>query len=534
MTKSDLYMSNISLPYGRISDMGILQRKFSGTVDPNLICSVCREVFDNPVRTKTCGHVFCQDCVGEWICFGNDNCPECRKALSQSDISVDRLIASLIGNLTVNCPNGREHQEKKQLEDRIFRQTLLRASSSSSSTSNDNNNNNNNNNNNGSTDGGNKKSMKQQQTRKQKLLDQQYNKQRPNKRRKRSVPGSRKNTSKNASSTTTTITTTTTTTSTSEDEDGDANTKSKKSSSSLKKKSIEENDDDEEDNGDNSKNDNKDDTKEEELYCTWTGKYSELENHVRTCKHEKVSCTHNEFGCAFIGKRFELETHLKCQCVFDKVKEILYSQKKELKETKDKLEETNSQKTHLETVLAAHTGSWLKEIQIGTKLDAKDKFGRWYEGTIIAMHGNDQVRVHFDGWNSNFDELMVKSPERLAPLHLHSIKRKNKRKAQRKFRDFEDGDIIDCKDTMGDWYESVVLDVKDDQVLIHYEGWPNVWDEWIDKSSSRLAPYRTHSLRVGAAHARFLYSQQQQQLQQQNLMRQNHHQNFVNRSRSWF
>ena len=137
-----------------------------------------------------------------------------------------------------------------------------------------------------------------------------------------------------------------------------------------------------------------------------------------------------------------------------------------MKETKDKLEETNSQKTHLETVLAAHTGSWLKEIQIGTKLDAKDKFGRWYEGTIIAMHGNDQVRVHFDGWNSNFDELMVKSPERLAPLHLHSIKRKNKRKAQRKFRDFEDGDIIDCKDTMGDWYESVVLDVKDDQVLI--------------------------------------------------------------------
>ena len=102
MTKSDLYMSNTPLPYRRISDMGILQRKFSGTVDPNLICSVCREVFDNPVRTKTCGHVFCQDCVGEWIRFGNDNCPECRKALSQSDISVDRLIASLIGNLTLS------------------------------------------------------------------------------------------------------------------------------------------------------------------------------------------------------------------------------------------------------------------------------------------------------------------------------------------------------------------------------------------------------------------------------------------------
>ena len=75
--------------------------------------------------------------------------------------------------------------------------------------------------------------------------------------------------------------------------------------------------------------------------------------------------------------------------MFDKVKKFCIH-KKRIERNKDKLEETNSQKTHLETVLAAHTGSWLKEIQIGTKLDAKDKFGRWYEGTIIAMHGNDK------------------------------------------------------------------------------------------------------------------------------------------------
>ena len=80
---------------------------------------------------------------------------------------------------------------------------------------------------------------------------------------------------------------------------------------------------------------------------------------------------------------------------------------------------------------------------------------------------------------------------------------------------------------MGDWYESVVLDVKDNQVLIHYEGWPNVWDEWIDKSSSRLAPYRTHSLRVGMAQARLLYTQQQQQAMHHQRQRQ-----FL--SRSWF
>jgi hypothetical protein len=504
--------------------MGIHQRKFIGTVDPNLVCSVCREVFDIPVRTSTCGHVFCQQCVGEWLRFGNENCPECRKALKESDISVDRLLSSLIGNLIAHCPNGKEHQEKKALEDDMFRETVLKRGSPETSLSRQTNSDGNKSTQNSSSRKCKKKSLVQNQ----KTLSGQPN-ERPAKRRRKGLSNANKNTN-------TTTTTTTTTTSTAATPKKTSNniiddTKSKNNNNKTTLPAVNSNEKKIKSNENEIETGVTEEEREVGSFCSWTGKYSELENHVNSCRHEKVTCTHNEFGCKFIGKRYALVEHLQFQCVFHKVKNILYSQKKIINETKEKLQDLESQNAHLETILLAQTGSWLKEIQVGTKLDAKDKFGRWYEGTVIAMHGADQVRIHFDGWNSNFDELMVKSSERLAPLHLHSIKRKNKRKAQRKFRDFEDGDIIDCKDTMGDWYESAVLDIKDGQVLIHYEGWPNVWDEWIDKSSNRLAPYRTHSLRGGAAHARFLYSQQQQH---QNLMQQRSHYNFIHSSRSWF
>mgnify|MGYP000919688386 FL=1 len=46
---------------------------------------------------------------------------------------------------------------------------------------------------------------------------------------------------------------------------------------------------------------------------------------------------------------------------------------------------------------------------------------------------------------------------------------------------------------MGDWYESTIVEANEDQVLVHYENWSNIWDEWISRSSDRLAPLRTHS-----------------------------------------
>mmetsp|Transcript_5340 Transcript_5340/g.8392 ORF Transcript_5340/g.8392 Transcript_5340/m.8392 type:complete len:437 (+) Transcript_5340:49-1359(+) len=61
------------------------------------------------------------------------------------------------------------------------------------------------------------------------------------------------------------------------------------------------------------------------------------------------------------------------------------------------------------------------------------------------------------------------------------------------WRDFEIGDRLDALDTQQKWYESVVRDVKEDKILVHFEKWSAKWDEWIEASSERLAPLSTHS-----------------------------------------
>lgn len=60
-------------------------------------------------------------------------------------------------------------------------------------------------------------------------------------------------------------------------------------------------------------------------------------------------------------------------------------------------------------------------------------------------------------------------------------------------RQFFVGQWLDVKDTVDQWLEATVLDINDGKVLIHYNGWPSRWDEWIDFSSPRIAPFRTRT-----------------------------------------
>jgi hypothetical protein len=55
------------------------------------------------------------------------------------------------------------------------------------------------------------------------------------------------------------------------------------------------------------------------------------------------------------------------------------------------------------------------------------------------------------------------------------------------------GQWIDVKDTVNQWLEAQVIDVKDDKVYVHYNGWGVRWDEWIDMNSDRIRPFRYYT-----------------------------------------
>lgn len=56
------------------------------------------------------------------------------------------------------------------------------------------------------------------------------------------------------------------------------------------------------------------------------------------------------------------------------------------------------------------------------------------------------------------------------------------------------GQWIDVKDTIDQWLEAEVINIEDDKVYVHYNGWGSRWDEWIELSSPRIAPFRTHTV----------------------------------------
>jgi len=55
------------------------------------------------------------------------------------------------------------------------------------------------------------------------------------------------------------------------------------------------------------------------------------------------------------------------------------------------------------------------------------------------------------------------------------------------------GQWIDVKDTIDQWLEAQIIDVKDDKVYIHYNGWGTRWDEWIEMKCDRIRPFRFHT-----------------------------------------
>ena len=59
----------------------------------------------------------------------------------------------------------------------------------------------------------------------------------------------------------------------------------------------------------------------------------------------------------------------------------------------------------------------LSEVEVGMRLEASDKFGWWYTAKVVKLDRRKRgVLVHFEGWNSRFDEFIPIGGERLRHL----------------------------------------------------------------------------------------------------------------------
>jgi hypothetical protein len=82
------------------------ERKFVCLDDVSkfLYCSICDDIFRNPVRLKSCGHTFCYNCILKWSNH-NANCPLCREKFKYDDIRIDLIATNIINDLEIYCIN---------------------------------------------------------------------------------------------------------------------------------------------------------------------------------------------------------------------------------------------------------------------------------------------------------------------------------------------------------------------------------------------------------------------------------------------
>ena len=81
--------------------MGIEQERFV-QVDPELICCICANVFEDPTESP-CQHVFCRECISRWLQDKN-TCPTCRSPLRLGDLRPPLpLLKNILAKLRTRC-----------------------------------------------------------------------------------------------------------------------------------------------------------------------------------------------------------------------------------------------------------------------------------------------------------------------------------------------------------------------------------------------------------------------------------------------
>ena len=103
-----------------------------------------------------------------------------------------------------------------------------------------------------------------------------------------------------------------------------------------------------------------------------------------------------------------------------------------------------------------------------------------------SMHQNISCIQNMFNCKSKYDESSVSQTRTITAYDLTKSK-------------YDLGQWVDVKDTIDQWLEAQVIAVRPNQAFVHYNGWGTRWDEWIDFSSPRIAPFKTYTMQSGTS-----------------------------------
>eukprot|EP01083_Nonionella_stella_P095196 267207_1 len=136
-------------------------------------------------------------------------------------------------------------------------------------------------------------------------------------------------------------------------------------------------------------------------------------------------------------------------------------------------------------------------------IDCQDEYNKWYEAQIIELSPSSprKMKVHYKGWKSKFDTWIDLSaePERARLLHTFTVKPT----ALGTLSTYQIHTKCDCLDSTDKWCDAEIAEVDEEHQLIkiHYTGWDNRYDEWMNKDSYRIAPLHTTTSQPNTAAA---------------------------------
>eukprot|EP01060_Flectonema_neradi_P017548 TRINITY_DN24414_c0_g1_i1.p1 TRINITY_DN24414_c0_g1~~TRINITY_DN24414_c0_g1_i1.p1 ORF type:complete len:620 (+),score=149.11 TRINITY_DN24414_c0_g1_i1:47-1906(+) len=110
----------------------------------------------------------------------------------------------------------------------------------------------------------------------------------------------------------------------------------------------------------------------------------------------------------------------------------------------------------------------------------------WRFCTIIDRdEATNRVRVHYDGYSNQFDEWIPRDSERLAKAGSDkSVVEQPQIGAK----------VVILSKRKRIWRQCTVVECNDNQMRVHYDGYNDEFDEWLDRSSDRIRHYESSQL----------------------------------------